>query len=118
MNTEIPLYKQIATQLENSILAGTFLPGYRIPSVRELAAQYQVNPNTAQRAVWELKQEGLLISSRSKGTLVTDDVELICRFRQKRCKELTHFFLQRMKMLGYSHEQIQAMSLQLICDEG
>lgn len=115
---EIPLYKQITTQLENGILAGTFLPGHRIPSARELAVQYQVNPNTAQRAVRELKQEGLLVSPRGKGTLVTDDGEFIHQFKQKRCEELTHSFLQQMKMLGYSHEQLQAMSLKLLRDDG
>lgn len=118
MNAGMPLYKQITTQIENGILAGTFLPGHRIPSVRELAAQYQVNPNTAKRAVRELKQEGLLVSPRGRGTLVTDDADFIRRFRQKRCEKLTHSFLLQMEMLGYSREQIQEMSMALVCDEG
>ena len=57
MNTELTLYKQISRKLENDILTGKLPPGCRIPSVRELAAQYQVNPNTVQRAVRELNNQ-------------------------------------------------------------
>lgn len=118
MNTDLPLYKQIIIGLENDILAGTLPPGQRIPSIRELAAQYQVNPNTAQRAVQEMKYAGLLTSPRGKGTLVTNDADFICRFRQKRGEELVHSFIRQMEMLDYSHEQVKALSLAKICDDG
>lgn len=109
MNTDLPLYKQIIIGLENDILAGAFPPGHRLPSIRELAAQYRVNPNTAQRAVREMKDTGLLISPRGKGTLVADDADFICRFRQKRGEELVCSFIRQMEMLGYSHEQVKTM---------
>lgn len=118
MNTDTPLYKQIAFELENGILTGTLLPGHRIPSIRELAKQYQVNPNTVQRAVREMKYARLLISPRGKGTLVTDDTDFINRFRQKRGEELIHSFTLEMEMLGYSHEQMKTISLTRICDDG
>lgn len=109
MNTGLTLYREISRKLENDILAGKLPPGCRIPPVRELAAQYQVNPNTVQRAVRELKQTGLLVSSRGRGTLVTGDVDYICGFKQKRGKELVCRVIREMEMLGYSNEQAQTM---------
>lgn len=109
MNTDLALYKQISRKLESDILAGKLPPGCRISSVRELAVQYQVNPNTVQRAVRELKQAGLLVSSRGRGTLVTDDTDYIYGFKQKRGKELVCWFIREMELLGYSNEQAKTM---------
>lgn len=118
MNTGLTLYKQISRKLENDILAGKLPPGYRIPSVRELAAQYQVNPNTVQRAVRELKQTGLLVSLRGRGTLVTDDADYIYGFKQKRGKELVCWFIREMELLGYSNKQAKTMVMTKIYDDG
>lgn len=115
MNEKMPIYKQIAMQLEGAILSGTFLPGSHIPAIREIAAEYQVNLNTAQRAVWELKQMKLLVSPPGKGTFVIKDADFIRQFRQKRCEELTYAFILQMKLLGYSNKQIQSMCLTEIC---
>lgn len=117
MNTDFPLYKQIMVELENSILAGTFPPGHRIPSVRALAMQYQVTTNTIQKAVRCLKQEEILVSGENCGTNVTDDTDGICTFRKKRGEERIRWFLRQMEKLGYSHEQIKTMTTALIHDE-
>lgn len=117
MNTDFPLYKQIIIELENSILAGIFLPGCRIPSVRALAAQYQVTTNTIQKTIRGLKQEGILVSDKGGGTSVTDDTDVIGTFRKKRGEERIRWFLRQMEKLGYSREQVKMMVVSLIHDE-
>lgn len=105
MNHDMPLYKQIIRELENGILTGRFLPGACIPTVRALAEQYHVDPNTAQRAVQEVKCMGLLIPLRGKGTAVTEDTDMIYRLRRKRCEALIAAFYKQMEELGYSKEE-------------
>lgn len=100
-------YKRIFQDLECSILSGRLVPGVGIPSVHVLAAQYQVNPNTVQRALKELTQKELIISRRGNKTVVTEDTERIHHFRQEMARERTRSFLRKMEELGYSHEQIR-----------
>lgn len=107
MNTEIPFYRQIVFELENKIMAGAFLPGQRFPSIRQLAAKYQVNPNTVQRAVRELKEAGFLITPRGRGTFVTDDADFLCQCRRKRGEEVVRACARQMEMLGYSRERMR-----------
>lgn len=118
MSIDLMLYKQICRKLENDILAGKLPPGCCIPSIRELAAQYPVNPNTVQRAIRELKQTGLLVSSRGRGMLVIDDADYIYECKQKRGKELVCRVIREMEMLGYSKEQVTTMVTTKICDDG
>lgn len=100
-------YKRIIHDLECGALSGRLAPGESIPSVRVLAAKYQVNSNTVQRALKELAQKGLIVSRRSNKKVVTEDTERIHRFRQEMARERTRSFLTKMEELGYSHEQIR-----------
>lgn len=100
-------HKRIFHELEYGILSGRLIPGCHISSIRILAVQYQVNPNTVQRAVRELEREGLFVSHRGNGITVTEDTEIIQRFRQKRANEIVRSFVEKMEALGYSHEQIE-----------
>ncbi len=100
-------HKRIFHELEYGILSGRMRPGYHIPSIRTLAAQYQVNPNTVQRAARELELEGLFISHRGNGITVTEDTEMIRYLRQERANEVVRSFIEKMEALGYSHEQIE-----------
>lgn len=68
-----PVYQQIMAQIRGAILAGQWLPGDKVPSVRDLAAQARVNPNTMQRALTELEREGLLVCCGTMGRFVTSD---------------------------------------------
>ena len=99
-------YKRIMHDLECSILSERLAPGESIPSVRALAAQYQVNPNTVQRALKELTQKELIISRRGNNSVVIEDTERIRCFRQDGAKNRTRIFIKKMEELGYSHEQI------------
>ena len=68
-----PVYQQIMAAIRGAILKGELPPGGKAPSVRDLAAQAQVNPNTMQRALTELEREGLLVSGGTSGRSVTQD---------------------------------------------
>ena len=63
-----PIYTQIIEGLQKKITAGVLEPGDKLPSVRELAGQLAINPNTIQRAYRELEQEGWLTSVAGKGS--------------------------------------------------
>ena len=66
-DTNLPIYLQIMTEIKRLIITGTYKPSQKIPSVRELAIDYGVNPNTVQRALSELEREGLVASERTSG---------------------------------------------------
>lgn len=77
-----PIYAQLVEQLQRAIVSGAYAPGAKIPSVRELAAEAGVNPNTMQKALTELEQLGLLNTQRTNGRYVTEDTSLIATTRR------------------------------------
>ena len=68
--TDRPIYAQLVEQVKQKMIAGVYPPGGKMPSVRELAAEASVNPNTMQRAFSQLEQEGLLYTQRTSGRFV------------------------------------------------
>ena len=74
-SNDAPIYTQLIQQIKVGIVAGVFPPGERLPSVRELATEAGVNPNTMQRALAELERDGLVYSQRTAGRFVTEDKE-------------------------------------------
>lgn len=96
-----PLYLQICEKLTYAIVSGRYPAGTRFPTVRELALEAAVNPNTMQKALAELEQEGILVSHRTAGRCVTEDPELIEGKRQVLAESSTDQYLARMKQLGY-----------------
>ena len=77
-----PVYIQVVELIRNAVLTGTYPPGAKIPPVRELAAELNVNPNTIQRAMTELEQQGLLIANGTLSKVVTSDPAIIDAIRQ------------------------------------
>jgi GntR family transcriptional regulator len=78
-----PIYEQIASQLTFAVAAGDLPPGELVPSVRDLAAELVVNPNTVQRAYTELERDGILESRRGLGMAVTTDAPKLCRNQRR-----------------------------------
>ena len=76
-----------------------------MPSVRELAAEASVNPNTMQRAFAQLEQEGLLYTQRTSGRFVTEDQQRILEMETEMADELAKRFLEDMEQLGYNCRQ-------------
>ena len=70
--SSVPFYLQLKEQLLNAISRGQLKPGDQLPTVRELAVDLTINPNTVNRAYAELEREGLLNSRRGRGTFVSE----------------------------------------------
>ena len=84
LNGERPIYLQLVEQIRLRIISGRYAPGERLPSVRDLAAEAAVNPNTMQRALVELESCGLVITQGTMGRIVTDSNEIINAERKNR----------------------------------
>lgn len=104
-----PVYLQLVEQLERAVVTGVYPPGERVPAVRDLAAQAQVNPNTMQRALAEMESRGLLVTQRTSGRTVTSDTALIAKTRQALAASLAQDFLAQAKALGLTREEILAL---------
>ena len=101
----LPVYQQIMVQIQSAVLSGEFPPGSKIPSVRELAAQARVNPNTMQHALQELESEQLLIAMGSNGRFVTEDTAIIEKAKAVMVQKLTAEFVLKLEGLGIPPSQ-------------
>ena len=106
---DLPIYSQLVEQIKLAIVSGVYVPGERLSSVRDLAADAGVNPNTMQRALQELEREGLVFSQRTSGRFVTEDVPLIESAKRSIAEERLREFLAAMEKLGYSRGGIVAL---------
>ena len=77
LDSNLPIYPQIMERITLDIISGTYLPGSKLPSVRDLAQDAGVNPNTMQKALSELERTGLLYSQRTSGRFITEDLTMI-----------------------------------------
>ena len=100
-----PVYQQIMEQIRGSILKGALTPGERISSVRDLAAQARVNPNTVQRALTELEREGLLVGGGTNGRTVTKDALVLQKMRQQALEDLARECAEKFLVFGVSPAQ-------------
>ena len=107
--SDLPIYSQLVDKIKLGIISGEFVPGERLVSVRDMAMEAGVNPNTMQRALQELEREGLLFSQRTSGRFVTEDVPLIQRAKRAVAEERLRDFLGAMEKLGYSIGEILAL---------
>ena len=105
-NNQTPIYLQIVNEIKKQIISGKLSAGTRIPSVRELAIKYQVNPNTMQKALSELETEGLLFTERTNGKFVTTDEKIIETIKSKFEKEITDKYISEMTSLGITKKEI------------
>ena len=97
-----PIWLQLTERLTLDIVAGRYPPGSRLPSVRELAAEAGVNPNTMQRALSQLEADGLAVANRTAGRTVTEDAAAVEAVRRKLAAENAAVYLSAMARLGYS----------------
>ncbi len=107
LNADKPIYTQLVEIIQMQIISGQYKAGDRLPSVRELAAEASVNPNTMQRAFAELEKSGLIITQRTSGRTVTEDTELIKQTQSQLADEYIKSFFRMMKELGYTENEIK-----------
>lgn len=106
-NNSVPIYLQIVSEIKKQIVSGKLIPGERIPSVRELALTYKVNPNTMQKALIELEENGLIKTERTNGKFVTEDENIINKIKNDYADNLTQNYLSEMISLGITKQEIK-----------
>lgn len=106
LNSDRPIYAQIVEKIQKQIVSGFYKPGDKLPSVRDLASIASVNPNTMQKAFAELERSGLVITQRTSGRFVTEDVVLIAKNQTALGNFQLQLFLQTMNELSYTKEEI------------
>lgn len=108
-DNSIPIYLQIIQEMKRRIIRKELTPGERLASVRDLAKEAGVNPNTMQKALSELEVEGLLETERTTGRFVTSDQRLIASLREAYLKERLQPFLEELQSLGLSEEELMTL---------
>lgn len=101
-----PIYAQIMERVQRDIISGKYRPGDKLPSVRELAMEASVNPNTMQKALSELERDGLLYSQRTAGRFITEDTAMIQKMKEQLAHEQIRQFLEQMRQMGFSRQEI------------
>ncbi len=112
-----PVYQQIMEKLRGAILQGELRPGEKVPSVRELAARAQVNPNTVQRALTELEREGLLVGGGTTGRTVTCSRETLEAERKKALEQLAMDCAEKFMEFGITPGEAAKLLLELKKEE-
>lgn len=105
LDSDRPIYLQLVERIQKLIISGYYPVGGRLPSVRELAAEAAVNPNTMQKAFAELERSGLIMTQRTNGRSVTEDEEMIDGIRRELADEHVVTFFAGMKELGYTRKE-------------
>ena len=105
-SNDAPIYTQLIQQVKVGIVTGAFPPGERLPSVRDLATEAGVNPNTMQRALAELERDGLVYSQRTAGRFVTEDNTMINQAKRSLAERHVKTFLEAMLRLGFQKDEI------------
>lgn len=103
-----PIYLQIVDKINHQIVRKELKVGDKLPSVREMAIQTGVNPNTIQRTYSELERIGIVETKRGQGTFVTEDEGLIQSLKTKLQTDMIDEFVQNMKELGFSEQEMIA----------
>ena len=106
-NNSVPIYLQIVSEIKKQIVSGKLIPGERIPSVRELALTYKVNPKTMQKALIELEENGLIKTERTNCKFVTEDENIINKIKNDYADNLTQNYLSEMISLGITKQEIK-----------
>lgn len=106
LNADRPVYTQILEIIRTRIISGIYAPGSRLPSVRELATEASVNPNTMQRAFMELEKSGLVTTQRGSGRTVTEDITMIEQVQKEIAVLQIKGFFEKMNELGYDNAHI------------
>lgn len=101
-----PIYAQILEYIMMDIMSGKYRPGDKIPSVRELAQEASVNPNTMQKALTELERMGMVHTERTAGRYITEDLGMIQSAKYNIAKKYAADFIKKMKELGYSKSEL------------
>lgn len=117
LDNDRPIYLQIMERISRDIISGTYHAGDKLPSVRDLAIEAAVNPNTMQKALSELERQGLVYSQRTSGRFITEDTKMLNKLKADMAEEHIRDFLEKMKHLGFPKEEILSLIEQTMKEE-
>ncbi|MFZ3131213.1 MAG: GntR family transcriptional regulator [Desulfosporosinus sp.] len=100
------IYTQLIEQIELMIFSGVYPLGSKLPSGRDMAQEAAVNPNTMQRALAKLEEDGLIITHRTSGRSITEDAHLVEMAKTKMAQEQISEFLEKMQLMGFEQKEI------------
>ncbi|NLL38811.1 MAG: GntR family transcriptional regulator [Clostridiales bacterium] len=104
-----PIYVQLIERIKLLILSGAYPAGSRLPSVRDMASEASVNPNTLQKALSELEREGLVYTQRTSGRFVTEDENMIKQVKKELAIEQIELVTKKLIEMGFSKEEMLAL---------
>ncbi len=102
-----PIYEQIVNEIERYVTLGILKPNQKIESVRELASNLGINPNTVKKAYDELERRGAIVTLSTKGTFIADDIASISKTKIEEKMAVIKNEVAELEKLGVSKEQIQ-----------
>ena len=117
LDNDRPIYLQLMERIQRSIISGEYRPGDRLPSVRDLAVEAAVNPNTMQKALSELERSGLVYSLRTSGRYITEDVDLLETLKEDQAYSHIKEFMEKMRQLGFSDEVTLSLTQKIIKED-
>ena len=109
LDNDRPIYLQLMERIQHDIISGVYKPGDKLPSVRDLAVEAAVNPNTMQKALSELERCGLVYSQRTSRRFITDNTNMLKEMRTELAREHIQNFFEQMRKLGFSDEDTLEM---------
>jgi GntR family transcriptional regulator len=107
-----PIYQQIINNYKKQLARGELKEGDKIPSQREYAEMIKVNPNTVQRAYREMENQHMVETIRGQGTFIVIGEELKKEIKQDMARIIPNYFVQEMRSLGFTNEQMVEMLIQ------
>lgn len=117
LSNDRPIYLQLMERIQQDIVSGFYSPGDRLPSVRELALEAAVNPNTMQKALSELERNGLVYSQRTSGRFITEDETMLKQLKSQLAEEHIRDFFEKMRQLGFQTEETLALIQETVKEE-
>ncbi len=117
LDADRPIYAQLVEKIQLDIVSGKYEAGDKLPSVRELAAEASVNPNTMQKAMQELERKGLVFAQRTSGRFITEDRVMIQQLKEEMASAQIQEFFQKMMQLGFQKEEMMNMIQKALEDD-
>jgi len=114
LKSDRPIYTQLVEQIKLMVFSGAYPLGSRLPSVRDMAQEAEVNPNTMQRALAKLEEDGLIITHRTSGRSITEDARMVEMAKTKLAQDQILEFLGKMQLMGFEQKEILTIITDLV----
>lgn len=114
----LPIYIQIMDYIKKKVIIGEIKDGDKLPSVRDLASDLKVNPNTVSRVYQELEREGLTYTQRGMGTFITEDKDSLYNLKKTMARDIVSKFIYQIKELHFGKDEILALLKEELGREG